>query len=26
MPAHSNNFFDIFVKEIITKPSEPTKA
>jgi len=25
-PAHSNNFFDLFVKEIITKPSEPAKA
>jgi hypothetical protein len=25
-PAHSNNFFDLFVKEIITKPSEPVKA
>jgi hypothetical protein len=24
-PAHSNNFFDLFVKEIITKPSEPAK-
>jgi hypothetical protein len=25
-PAHSNNFFDLFVKEIIAKPSEPAKA
>jgi hypothetical protein len=25
-PTHSNNFFDLFVKEIITKPSEPAKA
>lgn len=25
-PAHSNNFFDLFVKEIIAKPSEPRKA
>jgi hypothetical protein len=25
-PAHSNNFFDLFVKEIIAKPSEPVKA
>jgi hypothetical protein len=25
-PAHSNNFFDLFVKEIVTKPSEPAKA
>jgi len=25
-PAHSNNFFDLFVKEIIAKPSEPTRA
>lgn len=25
-PAHSNNFFDLFVKEIIAKPSEPGKA
>jgi hypothetical protein len=22
-PAHSNNFFDMFVKEIIAKPSSP---
>jgi len=25
-PAHSNNFFDLYVKEIIAKPSEPTRA
>jgi hypothetical protein len=25
-PAHSNNFFDLYVKEIIAKPSEPGKA
>jgi hypothetical protein len=25
-PAHSNNFFDIYVKEIIAKPSERVKA
>jgi hypothetical protein len=25
-PAHSNNFFDLYVKEIIAKPSEPAKA
>jgi hypothetical protein len=25
-PAHSNSFFDLFVKEIIAKPSEPAKA
>lgn len=25
-PAHSNNFFDLYVREIIAKPSEPTKA
>jgi hypothetical protein len=25
-PAHSNNFFDLFVNEIVAKPSEPAKA
>jgi len=25
-PAHSNNFFDLYVKEIIVKPSEPRKT
>jgi hypothetical protein len=25
-PAHSNNFFDLYVKEIIAKPSERAKA
>jgi hypothetical protein len=25
-PAHSNNFFDLYVSEIIAKPSEPAKA
>jgi len=25
-PAHSNNFFDLYVKEIIAKPSEPRKT
>jgi hypothetical protein len=25
-PAHSNNFFDLFVNEIIAKPSEPARA
>ena len=25
-PAHSNNFFDLYVKEIIAKPSEPAEA
>ena len=25
-PAHSNNFFDLFVKEIIVKPSERAKV
>ena len=25
-PAHSNNFFDLYVKEIIAKPSEPGKV
>jgi hypothetical protein len=25
-PAHSNNFFDLFVKEIIAKSTEPAKA
>ncbi len=25
-PAHSNNFFDLYVSEIIAKPSEPTRA
>jgi len=25
-PAHSNNFFDLYVSEIIAKPSEPARA
>lgn len=25
-PAHSNNFFELYVSEIIAKPSEPAKA
>jgi hypothetical protein len=25
-PAHSNNFFDLYVNEIIAKPSEQAKA
>ena len=25
-PAHSNNFFDLFVSEVIAKPSQPTKT
>jgi len=25
-PAHSNNFFDLYVREIIAKPSEPAGA
>lgn len=25
-PAHSNNFFDLYVSEVIAKPSEPTKT
>ena len=25
-PAHSNNFFDMYVSEIIAKPSEPARA
>jgi len=25
-PAHSNNFFDLYVSEIIAKPSEPVKS
>jgi hypothetical protein len=25
-PAHSNSFFDLYVREVIAKPSEPAKA
>lgn len=25
-PAHSNNFFDLYVSEVIAKPSQPTKT